>query len=384
MKNFDRVKVTNEIFDRMEKGHINLYHDISKNDFEKQKQEFLQGIDKLTNTQVLGGLLRLVALFKEAHTEISTWCYNYQINVEIDYIGDNYYLVDKSKNFAEKITHINDYPIEMVVEKLSGLVCYEEKEWLQHKLKRILRNQYYLYMVDLDNCEFGKIKYTLSNGKTIIAGGFADYEQKKPYEFELKNDVLIVSYRKCREDENYPFKLFMEDIKTAIKDLPSACLVDVRDNSGGDSLVVLPLIKWLKQNKIKTYALMNNGTFSAGIFTVAQSINGLNAVTLGENCGQSGYNYGERKEETINGLEGVSFSYSTKLFNLTSLDMKSPVPEYPLKYNKAFNYLGAIKPDIRIERRVEDLRAGVDGQLNDTLEWIEKDLSKERGNTAQD
>lgn len=43
----NRAQFVNQVFKKLEDKHIYLYHDISKEEFEKHKQKFLKNVDKL-------------------------------------------------------------------------------------------------------------------------------------------------------------------------------------------------------------------------------------------------------------------------------------------------------------------------------------------------
>lgn len=57
-----------EVFSRLEKGHINLYHDISKEQFLSEKEKFLSSIENKSRNELVCGMMHLFALFKDAHT----------------------------------------------------------------------------------------------------------------------------------------------------------------------------------------------------------------------------------------------------------------------------------------------------------------------------
>ena len=57
-----------EIFRLLEENHINLYHDITKEDFEKELNKILEIADNLDDIHFDAEVSKLFSLFKDAHT----------------------------------------------------------------------------------------------------------------------------------------------------------------------------------------------------------------------------------------------------------------------------------------------------------------------------
>ena len=169
--------------------------------------------------------------------------------------------------------------------------------------------------------------------------------------------------------EGYSFNQFVEDIKNECKTLPDACLIDVRKNEGGNDSVIEPLLEWLKESKIQTYGLMNEGVFSGGVFALINMKKELNATLIETEAGQAAHAYGNTKRVDVG---RSNFSYCTRYFNRTTIDTKQKAEPYPM--DNVIDYLGPIKPDIYFEEKLEDVKVGIDGQLRDCLEIIQKEL----------
>ena len=97
--------ITNEeflnIFDTVEKLHgrkieksnkdknkSTLYHSISKQDFEQEKQKVLNNLPKLTKSELTYEIYRLFALFKDAHTAPFTTKYNIFVYLQMEMIDN--------------------------------------------------------------------------------------------------------------------------------------------------------------------------------------------------------------------------------------------------------------------------------------------------------
>lgn len=373
-----RTEFVNQVFKKLEEKHIYLYHDISKEEFEKHKNKFLKNVDALDETHFDAGMLKLFALFKDAHTLYCGVKYDY-VKAFITLVDKDFYI--KHDGHFKKIEKINGHKIEEVVEKLKELIPYEVETWAYNRAIQLMYCPKAMEMID---CGLNKnqILYICENGEEIVAKlptpeeAKVQFSQKPFYESKkFSNDeILYVRYRVCADMKDYPFEKFVEDIAKSYKELPKACLVDVRYNTGGNDIVVFPLIDWLKENKIKTYMLMNGSTFSSGTFAVGKFKQELNATLIGTEAGQPTRNYGNIRYEDVDGKE---FTYCTRYFELTSChDKNAPVEYFKGSGLEYFDYAGIIKPDIRIEQKIQDLDQGIDTQLEESLKLIEKEVKK--------
>ncbi len=368
-----RKEFVNKVFEILEEEHINLYHDISKEDFDKQKEKFLKSVDNLNELDFEAGMLRLFALFKDAHTN---YYYSFPtVDANLINIGNDFYF--KCNDNYQKLEYVNGYPIDKVVDKLKQLVAYEVDTWMIARLRDVyLKSPEALKMVGLGASD-DTIEYSLKNKKPVTFtfsqkdNQKSNFTPQKNYSFELKGDILFVKYLRCREMDDYSFAQLMDDIKKSCKKLPKACLVDVRNNTGGNSEIINPLKDWLKERKIKTYVLMNEKTFSSGTFAVGFLKKDLNATILGTDAGQPTICYGQLANFK---LDGKLFSACKRYFDFTG----GKFTKLPTKYTwDIFDYDGVIKPDVYINKTIEEFNANNNIQLEKALKFIEKDLIKE-------
>ena len=355
-----------EAFSRLEKGHINLYHDIKKEDFLKEKEKVLNSLENKSRNEIVCEVMHLFALFKDAHTNFNFYNFKNHDVVDCDIININKDFYLKNDKY-EKILKINGFDIEKVIDKAKGYISYEVEPYLWQQLRFYLRSREFLNGLGLGGEE--EIVYSTESGDYHISK--SQPLQKPPekfYEFEDDGGILYIDYKKCADMEDYPFSKFVEDIKHYYKMPPKACLLDLRKNSGGNSSIINPLISYLKDNKIKTYVLMGQKTFSSGIFAMAHCKYYLDAILLGKCAGQPTNSYGEVVYDDINGE--LYFNYSIKYFDFAPSVANNAPKEYKHYVENVFDYLGAIKPDIEISENIEDYNNGVDGQKRDALSLI--------------
>ncbi len=366
--NLDKLKEgIEEVFSRLEKGHINLYHDISKEQFNFEKEKFLSSLEGKSRNEIVCGVMGLFALFKDAHTNFNFFNFKKHdvVDCEIINIDEDFFL--KNGQY-QKILKINGFPIEEVIDKAKNYICYEVKPYLWQELLFYLRSREFLNGLGLGGED--EIVYTTTQGDYKISKSATFTQSQDPfYQFEDENGILYVNYNKCVNMENYPFAQFVEDIKAFYKSPPKACLLDLRKNSGGNSEIINPLISYLKDNKIKTYVLMGQKTFSSGIFAVVYCKFYLDALLLGKCAGQPTKNYGEVKFDNINGE--LYYNYSVKYFDFAK-SVEDNVKRKTFSED-VFDYIGVIKPDVELGENIDDFNRGIDSQKRDALKLIEEE-----------
>lgn len=352
-----------EIFRLLEENHINLYHDISKEDFQEELNKFLEIAEDLDDVHFDAGICKLFALFKDAHT--SYFIKSDFVDAQIKVVDDKYYICDIKNNLCEEISKVNGFDIKVISERLKELIPFECESWAKKCIADRLCCLKHLRMIDCENKDnLFEIEYHLANGDIFTSKLGNRKKQNKPnYSFSVNHDIIVVNYLKCKNMDEYPFIQFVQDIKTNCKKLPKACIVDLRGNTGGSSEIIWPLIDWLKENSVDTYVLMNEQVFSSGIFALFYLKKYLDAKFIGTEAGQGGCRYGQQKQLEV---DGKSFGCSEKKFDFTN--------KCDERLKKYFSKNHAIVPDIYLPEKIEDVALGIDGQLRDALEIIEKEI----------
>jgi len=178
------------------------------------------------------------------------------------------------------------------------------------------------------------------------------------YQYLPEARALYVHYRHCRNDPRYPFASFVRDV-FACADANSVrrVIVDLRDNSGGDSMVVKPLVKGLKSHarfkkKGGVYVLIGRHTFSSGIFAARDLRDEVHAILVGEPTGAKPNGYGNAPSFRLPNSK-LEVSYCISYFTL----VKGGNP-------------AAIDPDIPASLSLADLLAGRDPALEIALHHV--------------
>lgn len=357
MKNSEIVK---KMLEEMEENHLNLYHSVSREEVKKYVSK-IKNIDKLGNVEFDYEMCKLFHKFKDAHTNYFIPFNN--INIMLYYI-DNKLLIKEGDSIL-KVTSINGMSTKVFLNRLKNTQTYETKEFLKDSIRYAINNGYYYKMLGLienDEITF-EVVDTKSNigvrkAKIISMEEFKSLkliEGTSFYSYKtLGNNILYIKYRKCSEHKDYPFKDFVNAVKNEIElNNIEDFVIDLRDNHGGDSSIIKPLVELLKKKSLNGVVLINNGVFSSGRWAVADFVENFNAPLIGEPTGGAAASYGYNKNLNV---EDKRFSVSTKFWD----------------FSKIFKTTGSIQPNIYVEYTLKDFQDGTDSQLKMAINCLTK------------
>ncbi len=343
-------QIARDIISTLEKEHINLYHDVSKEEIEKRLAE-IKNIDRLSDLEFDYEMSKLFALFKDAHT--SYFLPKIRSNKYFKFFKDKAYIFENGN--WEEIKSFGGQSPDVVFQKVREIVNFETEEWFLCKLSETIPNLYVWQMLGIEN-----YVETVSGQKIVIEPlkEVPKRAENHPYEFKiLSGNVLYVRYSSCVEDPTYPFEKFVEDIAKQVNKLQiKKYILDVRNNTGGNSEILNPFQELVKKKKLQGVLLINNKVFSSGRFAVARFKKEFNTPLIGEPTGGAAKSYGYMKPLEV---DGKKFSASIRLWDFSNI----------------FGYTGAIQPDIFVETTMEDFVTGHDRPLAAALTYL-KTLDK--------
>lgn len=346
--------------------YIDRFRYITKEKFEKKvKYEIDKFTEETTSIEFEASMRKIFASLRDAHTVFGGW-YPGKDRLDCRFVIIDNQVYSFNKNSYIKVLKINEVSICEILDKVKELISYEVEPWRLVQTEIFLLSPLTYQMIKATNKNIDEILIEGMDENGIIkkvkvglrentnngqSRGFNAYEFKM-----LPDDKLYINYRVCRSFDNYPFEKFIEDIKNAVGDKQlKGVILDVRENGGGNSEVIKPLIKYLKNyqlNSTNTVVLAGAKTFSAGTFAVDCLKDTFNAKLVGEPLGQSAERYGQnsiRKE-----IEGFTYCMSAKFFDKSD----------------TYKTRGIIYPDILIKTTLEDYTNKKDRQLETAIDYI--------------
>ena len=364
--------------------HKNLFSKISKEEFNDRTDQLIEKIDQLNNNQVFVELNKIIASVGDAHTTVNYWDgYTYPLQFWI-LDGDAYVVNADTKlkgMMYSKVLKINGADIHTVLEQLTSLISYENESWVFAMLPNYLQSPVYMYGLGIIQDEQQAV-FTVQKGKkvkeyTVTALDYGEtanlvnhkaddvlinkFEKYYNYKYMTEQKTLYFQYNVCADMEDLSFNEFNQGMFKAVEGKKlNKIIVDLRNNSGGNSEVLNPFTDQLKEYvkkhpEVKVYLLVGRNTMSSGMFAIYRVKEAApKAVSIGEPTGGALDCYGDIKTFNLPNSQ-IPINYSTKYF----------------EFSKSFSYKNSgadtFLPDVLFQPSIEDYIKGTDVVLEHVL-----------------
>lgn len=159
-----------------------------------------------------------------------------------------------------------------------------------------------------------------------------------PYRCISKNDLKISEIVRSIKDGNF-----------------QNIIIDLRNNRGGDSDVLSPLVRFLKESKCiyKVFVLVGIDTYSSGIINLLELCAIDDAVSIGEIPHGNPTHYGEVVSFVLSNSKLKVFLLSSKIFRF-----------------KGYRLGESFKPTFVVNTEIQDILNGRDTQMEFVRENI--------------
>jgi len=355
---------------------------------DKHKQRaFLHHLDDLdktvnsrTDEQMLVGIMQSLAVIRDAHTKPAIESFLLPFYPMILYwFKEGLYVIRAGEQCPEvlgaRLLKVGQTPADQVLQFLKTLLGHENP-WIFKALApyliisaKILEGSGFVNQPAQASFEFlttdgGHRRLTLTAGTKMGKSSFFSdrllrwSNPEKDYWFQLLPDhrAIYFCYRQCQEMPDFPFAEFHRQLLGAIRS--NGCerlIIDLRDNGGGNSALLEPLITALhKENfpngALAVFALIGGGTMSSAAMNAIDLKGRVAAVLVGEPAGTNPNHYGELKELELPNFR-LRIQYSTNYFH--------PWPDSVGR---------SLDPQIRVTETWKDFHAEKDAALTAALQ----------------
>ena len=378
----------------LEDKHINLYHTISKKEFNTEIKTLKHKISTLSNFQIIVELMRITqkigAGAGDGHTSVPLW--NKELNkypLELINLDGQLKVVSiASKHqqcLGKTLKSINGIPVEEIYKKVSKLTPFTENNYsLMDRtcsymvISEILKALHII--TNTQNVEFTFIDKQGIDMSIILKAYSKDALTKINYK-KIKNTHSSIAVSKDEKNKNfwfttlnssktvyinfntYPLK---EDITNFSKQIYNAIetnkskhlIIDLRDNYGGDFFKGLILANYLNAcNSINwqsnVYVLINRKTYSAAMVNAIQFKQILHAKLVGEPTGSNPNGYQDLGQFSLPNSK-LLITYSKRKFRFQDANTNG------------------LQPDVYIDLKWNSYKNNKD----DVLNWVLKDIAK--------
>jgi hypothetical protein len=353
----------------LEKTHPNLYQYIPETDF---SNEITSLIDNYTNISNLGlGIMQLLAQLKDGHTYLGLsdkvlGSKNFMFKFQ--FLNEGYYLTKSSQHLSQylgsKLKGINNYNIKEIEKKLFSFIPQENEVSTKYYLSSKIVEPKILEYLDIKTDDYITLHLELEqeafsvqilpedyNNEMISIESkipnIADTLSKKNVNWAKvipEDEAFYLQYNKCEEDKDFDLRSLVDKFEQSEM---STFIIDLRNNTGGDSDILEPLLNYLRKNdtRFKKIILTGLDTYSSAIVNLLELSSLSNTISLGEIPHGNPTHYGEVKSFVLPNSRFQIFC-SSKLFSSVGYDLGE-----------------SFKPNYIISNDMESLRKGIDKQI---------------------
>lgn len=363
--------------------HLDFYflHDKNElNDFIKKYENEHNINDDYDFYYFMKCVIKFMCGKMDAHTTISMKNDNNYYPISFLAINNKFYVHkcnDDKFNFSE-LQEINGIKVEKIIDEFEKCVNYGTFPWFLAKIDFGLSNKNTLLSLPSINSSTKVIEYKTSKGiiKYDIDKNYSDefsiFNNSELKQLIVKDNILIIKYPNC--SRNYVPNI--KNIKNILEENSiDNILLDLRGNTGGNSSLIKPLIKFLKRSKLNLITLVDKYVFSSGRFAVID-MKKIGSKIVGEEIGTpiNCFGYVSGNGTTPNTNLNFNFAKVYWYCDEKTKTMKGVYTKRALhKKEKDFFTPKYLELDYSIKLTLNDYKNNSkDIMLDKCIEWIKK------------
>lgn len=380
----DKYKYKEElkkILSIIEEKHIDMYFTISKEELNKYIEELLTKYelkDKYDLYYLANVIIKEIFGRYDSHTKLVWKNADFKLPIRLKYIDGKVYIIKTSDDnkdmlFGELLS-INNIPLEQIIKEIDNTTAYSTNEFLYMQIENTLYNGIKLKSlpsIKTDSKSF--VFEILKDGKVVkrkLTKSNEQLYQDKNYTYNIIDGVMHIIYSSCREKYEGQMLEFVRNIsEESRKNNITKFVVDIRDNSGGNSEIIRPLIEFLRDKDVVT--LTDKYVFSGGRFAL-YDLKKIGSITVGTGVGTTLNCFGN---SCVNYIENFILPVSFKYFYydevkkaIINIRTKEEFMKFKNNHNNLIYFEPQIfEPDYYVENTIEDYRNKYDRQLYSAL-----------------
>jgi len=342
--------------------HTNLFARIDSNQFKKKIDQVAMRSNGFDRNRFIVELFKLTKSIGDEHTFVEV-DFTKVLPIQFELFKEGLFVVGIDSANApvlnSKLESINGHPVSEVIAHFKEIIQDENPMYFDDHLLQYLNNPVLLNGLGLiDSVSTATFTLSYSNGQTqkinlkpvagkdvsklhLVRSGesLLSHKKKGNYWFDYNEDkkILYFNYVECREQQQYPFVKFGEELFSVIdKQKPEKIILDLRNNGGGNSAILNPFIEKISTNylnkKGKFFVLIGKKTFSSALMNAVELKRNSNAIFIGEATSGNINHYGEVRGFYLPKSK-IVIAYSTRYWE-TWKGKKGPLkPDIGVKYS---------------------------------------------------
>ena len=287
-----------QLIKMLSERHLDFFYDKSKEEIDLLIENSLQKF-KLENDYdflyISNYLIKHIIGDIDDHTKVTNPDETLFYPLKLKFINNELFIIDCPDNMQEhkykKIEKINGIDINQIINEISESTCYLTDNWLYSMIEYKLSNNVDIKSLPSVNPN-DDIVFNVEGCDVNISKICEPKKEKNEYDspisYNVDADIMKIDYRICKENYEGQISDIIKEIENTTKELNiSKFIIDLRENTGGVSWLINPLIDVLKDKEIIT--LCDRGTFSGGFFA-CETMRKLGSKFVGETPGGT-YNF---------------------------------------------------------------------------------------------
>ena len=372
---------------QLEERHADLFFRLPKPRFDAEVAELRARIPRISDTDVVVGMMRIAARVGDAHTTIDAFRSRgfRELPIRLERFTDGWFVTEASSEHeglvGARLSRIGSVPIEAAVEAVAEVVPHENESWLRAQLPAFLIVPEILQAqglvgdasrVELEVSGDGGATTTVSLEPSVpgAVGVSAPSPPRVPlYRSRVEENywdtyladsqTLYVQYRRASDGQGpESVAAFSARVLGFLDQNPvRALVIDLRSNAGGNSSLLGPLIEGLEARPEWSggdalFVVVGKRTFSSALLNALSLAARTGAILIGEPTGGKPNHFGEVRSFHLPN-SALRVSYSTRFFRVL------PNDDPP-----------SLEPDIRVAIASRDHFDGRDPVLERVLDFV--------------
>ncbi|MDP5275977.1 S41 family peptidase [Chengkuizengella axinellae] len=371
-----------EFAQRLPAKQVDFYSLIDEDDFYQKIELFKIDVPHLNDAQIKVRLNQIISSLGVAHTGMGGYFIDEKYPFDFYWFDEGIFVRNTTKEYEEalytKLVKLNGIEINHVIKQVSSVISYENEYWLKKKIPSYLLIPEVLYGLGIIEDMNKKTSFSFENEEGEVLDlivskidnpnfviknelnplFYQNKDQNYWFEYLPKTKIVYIQYNQCMEMKEMPFDHFVKEVFDFMDNNETDKLViDLRDNTGGDSSIFAPFFKAIEKHELnqkgKLYVLIGGRTFSSARINSMELKQYTNAILVGEPTGAKPNSYGESQVFKLKN-SGILVQYSTKYFNMDKKD------------------LDALYPDLEVPYTIEDFKNGIDPFLEMVINHVQK------------
>jgi len=341
--------------------HVDLFFNLTPDEFNTRINQISSSLSSLNEETFMNRLFQLMVAIGDEHTRVEPPnMMKYYLPIRFSQFEEGIFVTEidslHSDLLLSRIVAINKQPLKEIIVQFEKIIPSHNRSYFNFLMLFYLSNSYILKGMGLSDTtetisyalkdESGDIReinispnqpHNLIKARESAISTINSGKSNYLFQFSKPENNLYINYLNCKDDKQYPFAKFTDDLFLIIENnKPRKIIVDLRFNGGGNSKVIQPFLDRIKESYLNEkgsfYVLIGKNTFSSALLNAIDLKRNFNTILVGEPTAGSINHYGETLIFKLPNTQATVI-YSTKYFETWKGHDGPLYPDIEIKYS---------------------------------------------------